>query len=120
MTTTPVAFDLAVLRRAIEERDAASQLALYAEDAEVELVDRDHPPSAPRILRGKAEIRDWIEDVSARDMTHHVEHEVQQENRAAFSEACQYPDGTRVLCSCMLELDRGKITRGVGIQVWDG
>jgi ketosteroid isomerase-like protein len=119
MTTAPVAFDLAALSRAIEERDAASQLALYADDAEVRLVDQDNPPSAPRILRGKPAIAAWIQDVSARDMTHRVERTVVQGDRAAFTESCRYPDGTAVLCSAVLDLDQGLIVREVGLQAWD-
>jgi ketosteroid isomerase-like protein len=118
-TTSHTAFDFARLRRAIEERDASSQLALYTDDAEVRLVDRDHPPRAPRVLHGRDAIRQWIEDVCARDMTHRVENEVLGDGRAAFTEACRYPDGTNVLCSAVLELREGRIARQLGVQAWD-
>jgi ketosteroid isomerase-like protein len=122
MTTTTrkhTTFDFARLRRAVEERDASSQLRFYADDAEVRIVDRDHPPRAPRVLRGKDAVREWIEDISARDMTHRVEHEVLGDGRAAFTEACRYPDGTNVLCSAVLRLRDGEITQALVIQVWD-
>jgi hypothetical protein len=120
MTAPTVAFVLSALRRAIEERDATSQLALYADDAEVRLVDQNNPPSTPRVLRGKQAIAEWIEDVSSRDMTHLVGHEVIQGNQAAFTETCRYPDGTNVLCTAVLDLDQGLIVREFGLQAWDG
>jgi ketosteroid isomerase-like protein len=119
MTTIQPTFDFAALRRAIEGRDVTGQLALYAEDAEVRLVDQNNPPREPRLLRGKDAIREWIEDVCARDMTHRVEHEVVSADRAAFTEACRYPDGVNVLCSAVLEIQNGQIVSELGVQAWD-
>lgn len=118
MTTTQM-FDLSALKRGIEERDASAQLALYAEDAEVTLVDRVAQPSAPRVLRGRGEIQAWIEDVCGRDMTHRVQHTVQDESGAAFTEACRYPDGTGVVCATVLELAGGLVARQTVVQAWD-
>ncbi|HYM54431.1 MAG TPA: nuclear transport factor 2 family protein [Solirubrobacteraceae bacterium] len=118
MTTTHT-FDLSTFKQAIEERDASAQLAMYADDAEVTLVDRVSRPSAPRVLRGREEIQAWIEDVCGRDMTHRVQHTVQDEDGAAFTEACRYPDGTGVVCATVLELDNGLVTRQIGVQAWD-
>ncbi|MEU9078841.1 hypothetical protein ACFYUY_08550 [Kitasatospora sp. NPDC004745] len=54
-------------------------------------------------------------------MTHRIENEVLQANRAAFTEACRYPDGTNVLCTAVLDLDDdGRIVRELGLQAWDG
>ena len=53
-------------------------------------------------------------------MTHEVEAGVGDADRLAFTQACAYPDGTRVLCSAMLELAQGKIARQVTVQAWDG
>ena len=112
-------FDFNGLRRAIEERDASKQLGFYADDAEVHLVDRDHPPGAARILRGGGEIRAWLEDVCARDMTHRVSNELVDDGRAAYTVSCRYPDGTKVLCAAMVDLADGRIVHQLGIQVWD-
>jgi hypothetical protein len=117
--TTSATFDLAALRRAIEDRDAAAQVALYAPDAEVRLVDRIATPGRPRVLRGRDEIAGWIEDVCGREMTHRVEREVSGDGRAAFAEACGYPDGTNVLCMTVLELRDGLIASQLAIQAWD-
>ena len=117
MTST---FDGAAFKQAIEERDATGLLALYAEDAEVRLVDPDNPPGSPRMLHGKDQIRPWIEDVCDRDMTHRVTEQVASGDRAAYTEACRYPDGTNVLCMAMLELNDGYVVHQTGIQAWDG
>lgn len=121
-TATPppsAQLDFEVLRRAIEERDAAAQLALYAADAEVRVVDRICTPRSPRALHGRDEIRAWVEDVCARDMSHRVETPVVGDDALAFTESCVYPDGTNVLCATVLELRDGLIARQVAVQAWD-
>ncbi|NMN95040.1 nuclear transport factor 2 family protein [Antrihabitans stalactiti] len=112
-------FDVATLRRSIEERDAANLIDLYADDAELELVDHLNPPSKPRVLRGRAEIADYLTDVCSRDMTHRIEHLISEDNMVAFTERCEYPSGSRVLCSAILHIADGRIGREVGVQVWD-
>lgn len=116
---TTTTFDLEQFTRAIEERDASAQLAMYAPEATVTLADRVSQPGTPRVLSGHDEIQAWVEDVCGRDMTHAVGHAVQDERGAAFTEACRYPDGTNVLCATVLELGDGLITRQVGVQAWD-
>lgn len=75
--------------------------------------------SAPHELRGKAEIAEHLKDVFGREMTHSFENEVVGEDRIAFAERCEYPDGTRVLALETCELRDGKIFRRVGVQAWD-
>jgi hypothetical protein len=118
-TKTTTKFDLQTFTRAIEERDSATQLEMYAENAKVTLVDRVAQPGSPRVLRGKDEIGAWIQDVCARDMTHRVGHTVLDEKGAAFSEACRYPDATNVLCVTVLTLTDGQISSQIGAQAWD-
>lgn len=118
-TSTTPTFAFTELKRALEERNAGAQLALYADDAEVTLVDRINMPVSPRVLRGREEIRGWLEDICGREMTHRVEMQVLGDGGAAFTEACRYPDGTNVLCVAVLELRDGLIAREVGIQAWD-
>jgi hypothetical protein len=52
-------------------------------------------------------------------MTHHVEDEVIGEGRIAYNEACEYPDGIRVLGATTLELQDGKIVRQTIVEAWD-
>jgi ketosteroid isomerase-like protein len=119
-SNTTTAFDAETLRRGIEERDTEALLSLYAEDAEMQVVDPTAPPSSPRIMRGREEIGEYLVDLCSRDMTHKVERLVLGEDGAAFTQACRYPDGSRVLCVAVLDLRDGRIVRQVGAQAWDG
>jgi hypothetical protein len=112
-------FDAEALRQGIEERDADRLLALYAEDAELHVVDRNDQPSHPKVIRGRAAIGEYFADVCGRDMTHSVERLVVGDDGAAFTQSCQYPSGARVLCVAVLDLAGGLITRQYGVQAWD-
>jgi nuclear transport factor 2 (NTF2) superfamily protein len=118
-TQAPGGLDFETLRRAIEERDAETLVGFYADDAEARTVNKNTTPSSPQVLRGKEEISEYLHDVCSREMTHRVENEVVGENRVAFNEACEYPDGTRVLGAPTLELRDGKIARQVNVEAWD-
>jgi ketosteroid isomerase-like protein len=111
--------DFEDLRRAQEQRDLDAMLDLYAEDAEIHIVNRNTPPSSPYVLRGKEAIAEYLRDVFGRDMSHSIENEVVGEDRLAFNVACEYPDGTRVLASGNLEVRDGKVVRQVEVVAWD-
>jgi SnoaL-like domain len=116
---TITTFDLDRFTRAAEERDAATQLSMYAPDAVVTINNKISQPSAPRVLRGREEIKAWLEDVYGRDMTHSVKHRVLDETGAAFTQACRYQDGTNVLCATVIELDGGVISGQTVLETWD-
>ncbi len=118
-TPTTASFELARFCRAVEECDSDTQVAMYAPDATVTIADRITQPGSPRVLSGLEEIRAWIEDVDGRDMTHRVLHSVSDEHGGAFAEACQYRDGTNVLCATVFELDGGSISCQTIVQAWD-
>ncbi len=111
---------VAGLKRAIEGRKANALAGLYADDAVLQVIDRDNPPSKPRHLQGKSDIASYFQDVCGRDITHKVEAGVAVGNRLAFTQSCAYPDGTKVFCSAMVDLKGGKISRQVVVQAWDG
>ena len=117
--STATTFDTDELRRAIEERDAAAQLAMFADDAEIVLVDKGNMPSHPHRISGRAAIQEYLEDVYGRDMTHKVAGLVTDGENASYTIHCSYPDGTRVLCMAALELRDGQIVRQTGLQAWD-
>lgn len=112
-------FDADALRRAIEGHTAATLLSLYADDAEIRVVDRNSQPSHPTVLHGRDEISAMLDDVYSRDMTHKLEQCVVDGDHVAFSESCEYSDGVRVLSESMLTLRGGKITEQTLIQAWD-
>jgi len=107
------------LRRAIEQSDFDSLMTFYAENAELYSVNRNTPPSSPEVLRGKEAIGERLEDVCGREMTHRVKDEVVGQERIAFNEACEYPDGIKVLAAQTLEVRDGKIVRQVNVETWD-
>ena len=118
-TAQSTRFDLDALRRAIHDGDVAAMVALYADDAELMMVDQEHPPSAPGTVRGRDEIEALFTDVFARDMTHEVVDVIADGEIAAYQIACRYGDGTRVLVSGMMAIRDGRIARETAVQAWD-
>ncbi|MEU5540076.1 nuclear transport factor 2 family protein [Streptomyces sp. NPDC020362] len=116
---TATAFDTETLRRGIEGKSEGALLSLYAEDAEVRIIDRNTQPSHPKILHGRSQIGEMLQDVYSRDMTHKLDQCIIQGDRAAYSESCQYADGTRVLAESMVTLRDGKIAEQILVQAWD-
>ncbi|HTK06524.1 MAG TPA: hypothetical protein VL485_05120 [Ktedonobacteraceae bacterium] len=107
------------LRRAHEQRNANLLISFYADDALMQIVDRNHPPSAPRELCGKETIATFLHDVCDHDMTHKMMGEVVGKDRLSFQIACQYASGERVLAASTCDLKDGKIVREVTVQAWD-
>ncbi|MFE6869124.1 nuclear transport factor 2 family protein [Kitasatospora sp. NPDC057692] len=121
MTTmaAPSAFDVRALREGIERADARALLALYADDAELRVVDRKTQPSHPLVMHGRDEIGAMLDDLYARETSHTLEQVVVQADRLAFLESCRYPDGVRVLVSSTAELRDGRIVDQTSVQAWD-
>jgi hypothetical protein len=118
VTTMP--FDLQALRRGHEARDAQMLLGLYADDAEVRVVDQTHPPSHPLVLHGRDEIGKYLQDICDRDMVHVVHDELVGNGLATAHVTCRYADGTQVLAAETFELDdNGRIQRETIVQAWD-
>jgi len=109
----------ATLKRAIETRDSPALSNFYADDAILHVIDRNNPPSKPRVVRGRPAITTFFDDICSRAMTHEVNSCVAEGNRLAFTQACAYPDGTKVLCLAMVELKGGKIAQQTVVQAWD-
>ncbi len=113
--------DLTTLKSALEGNDAGLMAALFADDATLKIVDSIHPPSHPLELKGRDEIAEFYRDVCARGITHSLKDTVAGDGHLAFTEQCEYPNGSKVFCSAMLDLDTdGLITREVMVQAWDG
>ena len=113
-------FDTETLRRAIEGQNAQTLLSLYADDAELRIVDRNTQPSHPKVMQGREQISEMLNDVYSRDMTHKLEQCVTQGDQVAFTESCEYPDGVKVLASSTVALRNGKIVDQTLLQEWDG
>jgi ketosteroid isomerase-like protein len=118
-STDTLAFDLAALTAAIEGRDADAQLSAYADDAELVVIDHEHTPSNPLVVRGTEALRAHFTDICDRDMTHQVTTAVVAGDRLTVELACRYADGTRVSCLCVAGLENGRIIWQRGLQAWD-
>jgi ketosteroid isomerase-like protein len=119
MTTKTDGVTGAAIKRAIEGRDGSALAGLYADDAVLRIVDRNNPPSRPREVKGRSAISTFWDDICSRAMTHKIETSIAEGNRLAFTQACAYPDGAKVLCVAMLELKGGKIAQQTVVQAWD-
>lgn len=119
MTGQKTALDFEALRRADEHNDVEALAGFYDEGATLRLISKDNPPSSPFELHGKEQIAEYLRDVCGREMKHRIENEVVGEDRVAFQEACEYPDGTRVLAATTLEVRGGRISRQVTVEAWD-
>jgi hypothetical protein len=108
------------LRRAIERRDLDLMLGFYTEDAELSIVNAQAQRSFPFELRGKAEIAKHLRAAFGQGTSHRVEgEEVIDEDRVRFREACEYPDGSRVVVETTLEVNDGKIIRQLDVVALD-
>jgi hypothetical protein len=103
--------DFEALRYAIERCDPDLVLGFYAEDAELSIVNAAAPQNSPFELRGKTEISKHLRVVLGQKTSHRIEREVVGEEWVTFREACEYPDGSRVVVATTLGLRGGKIVR---------
>ena len=109
----------ASIKQAIEGRNGRMLASFYTDDAVVRVIDRNNPPSKPREIRGRAAISTFWDDICSRAMTHKVDTTIADGDNLAFTQACAYPDGTKVFCAAMLELKNGRIARQTVVQAWD-
>ena len=109
----------AAIKRAIEGRDGRMLASFYADDAVVRIIDRNNPPSKPRVVKGRSAIDTFWDDICSRAMTHKVDVSLAEGNRLAFTQACTYPDGAKVFCAAMIELAGGRIAQQTVVQAWD-
>ena len=111
--------DLEAFRRGYEEWDVEALLDLYAEDVELVQIDRNNPPSSPRIRHGRDVLRGMFEHCAAAGVKATVEHAVADGDRAAATVTCAFPGGRRVAANTILELERRRIVRERVVQAGD-
>lgn len=117
--STKTALSGAAIKKAIEGRDGKTLAGFYANDAVVQVIDRNNPPSKPREVRGRGAIATFWDDICSRVMTHKVDITITEGDRMAFTQACAYPDGTKVFCAAVMDLRDGQIARQTVVQAWD-
>ena len=112
-------FSLPTLSRAIENRDSATIRGFYSDSARMRIIDRDHPPSRSLEYVGRDAIAAYFDDVCGRTMTHKIESGFVEGDNLAYTQACAYPDGTKVFVSATARLTDGKIATQTLVQAWD-
>jgi len=117
--TTHTASPVTTLAAAIESRDPRAILRHYAEDATVVVLDRDHPPTTPQKITGRAAIGDYYREVCARNIEHQVREAVSTSTGLAYTQHCRYPEGARVVCATVATLRDGLIVQQTAVQAWD-
>jgi ketosteroid isomerase-like protein len=119
MTGETIGVTGGAIKHAIETRDGRMLASFYADDALLRVIDRNNPPSRPHEVRGRAAIGTFWDDICSRAMSHKVETSIAVGEQLAFTQACVYPDGTKVFCAAMLTLANGKIAQQTVVQAWD-
>lgn len=118
--TTVSSLDLAALTAGIEADDPDRIAAAYAPDAVVEVLNRDHGPGDPLVIRGRDAVRILAEDVATRGLEHRVQRAVAEGGSGALQVRCRYPDGAGVTCLSAFDIDAGgHIARETRVEVWD-
>jgi ketosteroid isomerase-like protein len=108
---TSTAFDLEAFRRGYEDWDIDGLLALYADEVELIQIDRDNPPSAPRVRHGKEMFKGMFEHCAAAGVKATVDNVVAGEHRAAATVTCEFPGGRKVVANGIFELEDARIVR---------
>jgi len=116
---TKASFDIEALRRTYEEWDIDLLFEIYAEDVELIQIDRDHPPSAPRVRRGRDVLRGMLEHCAAAGVRATVENPVAGEGRAAATITCEFPGGRKVLANAILDIVDGRVVRELDVLSGD-
>jgi hypothetical protein len=109
--STQTTFDLSGLSKAIQSGDCRYQLALFADDAEVKIVDGAQPTAPLGVLRGKPAIEKWLAAMSSRAAQFRVRDAIASPDRVQYTEECRYRDGSALLLECSAEVCRGQISR---------
>jgi hypothetical protein len=118
--TDDTALNFETLRYAIDRCDLHLLLDFYADDARLSIVNAVTPRTSPFELRGKGEIAKHLRAVFGQEASHRVERDAAVgEDRVTFREACEYPDGGRVVVETTLEVRDGKIVRQVDVVLSD-
>ncbi len=108
---TSTSFDLEAFRRGYETWDVDALLALYTDEVELIQIDRDNPPSAPRLRHGKEMFKGMFEHCAAAGVKATVENAVVGEQRAAATVTCEFPGGRKVVANGIFDLEDGRIVR---------
>ena len=108
---TTTAFDIEAFGRAYEEWDIEALLGLYADDVELVQIDRDNPPSAPRVRHGKDVLKGMFEHCAAAGVKATVENTVAATTAPRRPSRASSRAAARSLANGIFDLEDGRIVR---------
>ena len=104
-------FDVDEFARAYAQWDIDALLDLYADEFELVQIDRDNPPSAPRVRQGMEVRGGWRAPGAAAGVRAPVANPGAGGAPAAATITCEFPGGRKVLANGILEIHNGRIVR---------
>ena len=116
--TTQLRFDLDGLTAAIERCDLDYQMAMYADTAEVHVSDPD-PRRPPSVYRGKQAIREWIEHMDRKQLTHRVVNLTSGHGYVSLTDRSRYPDGRNLIHQISADVDGDHIIKQTVTLTWE-
>ena len=108
--STQTRFDLTGLSHAIQDRDCRYHLALYAADAQVEILDAAHADAPLQVLHGKPAISEWLNGRTSAAVHYEMKDAAVHADRVTYTEECRYADGSNLRFECNAQVHRGQIT----------
>jgi SnoaL-like domain len=112
-------FDFIAYASAVEHKDVPAWAGYFAEGAEWYEYRERNPPRSPNVMRGRGQIRSFLEGVAASPVELRISHEVIGPSRAAYRLTVRFEDGRRVIEHIIIELAGGQITSEVDVEAWD-
>jgi ketosteroid isomerase-like protein len=117
--TPPRRFDLKAFGRAIESQDTDTQLAAYADDAVLTVIDPDNPPSSPHLVSGKDAISTWLRGSCESNTVQRTARMIDGAGQIAYTVEQLNLDGTHEIATSMADISDGLITAQQTVLVWD-
>ena len=114
--STQIGFDLSGLTEAIERVDLDYQLALYAADAEVRVIE---PCRSDRLYQGKQAICDWLQELNSRRQVHRVVNLTNERDRVTLIDQSRCADGRNLVYQMTAEVRRGQISHQTVTLTWE-
>ena len=113
--STQIGFDLSGLTEAIERVDLDYQLALYATNAQVHVVE---PCQSDRVYQGKQAICDWLQELNSRRQVHRVVNLTNERDRVTLTDQSRCADGRNLVYQMTAQVHRGQITQETVTLTW--
>jgi hypothetical protein len=116
------------IRRYMDTLDFDALAALYAEEAVIEEVSALHPPSHPRVVKGREAVLDRLRSEVLRDPVSGWERHitsakivdaVETRDALAYTEVFTFAAGDKVIAQHLAHLRKGHIERDRVLVAWD-